>query len=291
MATSKEAAVFLDTSVQIARWVHSGLVKKHIKQRIDQHESTVTGLVVRQEFRRRLLKEAEYLLRLLHRYNSFDEVYHHIVRLHGSFHTRKRNICLQTLESGFSGATAKERTDRFRLLLRSLLVNGMRKFDQSVDVLKKQSQCACGKQDVVEREAFRRYELGEERCSRTNAGDCGIVSFLQNHREHADRILQKIRSIPDGHKSKEIQETERFLEKIANSSDPQQHDPCLTVGDLLIALESIGESNFFTLNSKESQHLCRALGQTLIVRPPDPAKADIVCHRDSPDWPSFTSSK
>src|SRR6266446_834423 len=89
MAATKEAPVFLDTSIQIARWVHSDRVKKHIKQRIDQHERIVTGLVVRQEFRRRLLKEAEYLLRLLYRYNSFDEVYHHVIRLPGTWHERK----------------------------------------------------------------------------------------------------------------------------------------------------------------------------------------------------------
>lgn len=64
-------------------------------------------------------------------------------------------------------------------------------------------------------------------------------------------------------------------------------DPCLTVGDLLIALESIDEPSFLTINSRESQHLCRALNQTLIVRPIDPTRPDIICHKDNPEWPSF----
>jgi hypothetical protein len=67
-------------------------------------------------------------------------------------------------------------------------------------------------------------------------------------------------------------------------------NPCLTVGDLLIALESAGVHHFFTLNSAESQHLCRAMEQTLVVRPIDPRKEDVVCDRNAPDWPPFGKS-
>ena len=89
MAEHAKAALFLDTSIQIARMLHSSEMKKRIQERIDVYDRTATGLVVRQEFRRRVLKEAEYLLRLLHRYKSYDEVYHHVVRLPNSW--RKMN--------------------------------------------------------------------------------------------------------------------------------------------------------------------------------------------------------
>jgi hypothetical protein len=59
------------------------------------------------------------------------------------------------------------------------------------------------------------------------------------------------------------------------------------VGDLLIALESVGVPTFHTLNSTESQHLSRALGQTLIVCPIDPLKPEVVCDKDDAEWPSF----
>jgi hypothetical protein len=64
-------------------------------------------------------------------------------------------------------------------------------------------------------------------------------------------------------------------------------DPCLTVGDLLIALESAGVPCMFTMNSKESQHLCRALGQSLVVRKPNPKHEDIYCSADDEEWPAF----
>lgn len=47
----------------------------------------------------------------------------------------------------------------------------------------------------------------------------------------------------------------------------RKSDPCLEVGDLIIALESIDVQTFYTLNRKESLHFCRVLDQDLIIRP------------------------
>jgi hypothetical protein len=286
---AKDDPLFLDTSIQIARLVHGPKTKERIRERIVQHGPTVTGLVVRQEFKRRLLKEAEYLLRLLHRYKSFDEVQQHVIRLFGTWpgRVRKRNICLQTLAQ-VHGGTDEERTERLQLYLRSLLVVGLKRFDQQVDTVRPDSGCACARVGVVEKVALRQYELGPERCSRIEAGACQIVAFLAERKEACDRILQKLRSLPAEQKSAELRNTEQFLERLARQpGQARQEDPCVTVGDLLIALESVGVPNFFTLNGAESQHLCRALGQTLIVRPIDPLKPEIVCPRNDPQWPAF----
>src|ERR1051326_6001106 len=71
LSEKKERPVILDTSIQIARVVHGPKTKKRIRERLARHEQAVSSLVVRQEFKRRLLGEAEYLLRMLHRYRSF----------------------------------------------------------------------------------------------------------------------------------------------------------------------------------------------------------------------------
>src|SRR5438270_523591 len=55
--------IFLDTSILIARLVHSTEKKQSIERRLAKHSQKVTSLVVRQEFKRRLLREVEYLLR------------------------------------------------------------------------------------------------------------------------------------------------------------------------------------------------------------------------------------
>jgi len=290
MASYLEPDLFLDTSVQIARHVHGPKTKAAIKQRLAQHSRHVTSLVVRQEFKRRLLKEADYLLRLLHRYKSFGEVQQHVIRLFGPWHARKQNICLQTLAQ-VHGSNDAELTERLQLYLRSLLVAGLRRFDQIVDEVRADSNCACARLEIVEKQQLRRYEFGTDKCSRTNPGTCGINKFLAERLELVTKLLKQFSSLPPDKKSREIRTAEGFLQAVLAGDQAQTHDPCLTVGDLLIALESAGISHFFTLNGTESQHLCRVLDQTLIVRPVNPMKADVVCPAEAAQWPELGPTK
>jgi hypothetical protein len=289
MASAPQPELFLDTSIQIARHVHGPKTKVAIKQRLSQHSKHITSLVVRQEFKRRLLKEAEYLLRLLYRYQSFDEVNQHVIRLFGQWpgRVRKRNIYLQMLSQVHAGSDG-ERTERLQLYLRSLLVSGLRRFDQMVDEIRRDSNCACALQVVIEKQKLRRYELGTDKCSRTKPGTCGIQEFLKQRADLSKKILEYFQALASEKKSKEIQNAEKFLAKIlAKLEKADEEDPCLTVGDLLIALESAGVSHFFTVNGIESQHYCRPLGQTMIVHPIDPLKAEIICPIQDAQWPEF----
>jgi len=72
-------SIFLDTSIVIARLVHSPATKKRISERLGRYQQSVTSLVVKQEFKRRLLKEAQYLLNQLNDKKSFAAVQRHIV--------------------------------------------------------------------------------------------------------------------------------------------------------------------------------------------------------------------
>src|SRR5262249_59387988 len=126
----------------------------------------------------------------------------------------------------------------------------------------------------------------------TKPGACGIVQFLNSRQPKWEALLARLKSIPDAKKSSEIKNAERFLERLVKKPDKARNDdPCLTVGDLVIALESAGVSIFYTLNSKESQHLCRALDQTLIVRPIDPTNPEIICSKNDPNWPAFGADR
>ena len=288
MGKKKSGPLFLDTSIQIARVVHGPKTKERIRNRIAQHDQTSTGLVSRQEFKRRLLKEAEYLLRILNKYNSFDEVNQHVIRLWGQWpgRVRKRNICLQTLAQ-VHGGDDKERTERLSLYLRSLLVAGLKRFDQQVDSVRQDANCACARADVVEKVPLRKYNFGPDRCSDTRPGQCGVVAFLQTRTDACKMILEKIRSLKPAEKTNDLTQAEEFLQEILfHPEKAVSYNPCLSTGDLLIALESLGIESFYTLNSAESQHLCRALKQTLIVRP-DPLKEDVVCPQQEKKWPDF----
>ena len=134
--------------------------------------------------------------------------------------------------------------------------------------------------------------MPNDKCSKTTPGSCGVVEFLKERREEMLKLQKYLSGLAQiagpGEKSKEIEDAETFLTKVLEdpSSAPKEN-PCLTVGDLLIALESLGIPVFFTLNGKESQHFCRPLNQDMIVRPTDPKKEDIECLRERTEWHKF----
>lgn len=279
--------VFLDTSIMIARVIHAPETKHRIADRVNSFDTSLTSLVVKQEFRRRLLNEAQYLLDQLNKKESYEKVLRHITDFLPPQQYRKRNICLQMLLTVFEEADDSELTDRAKRYMRQLLQHGLKEFDNSVSQVLWDSGCACSQHPVKERIPYKRYEFGPNECSKT--GDaCGVVEFLRTRGREMRCVLDKLKSLPETKKSDELKRTESFIEKVLD--DPvsaQKLDTCLKVGDLMIAMESVGISVFYTLNSKESQHLCRALGQTLIVRRKNPEHEDVVCSSEDENWPEF----
>ena len=279
--------IFIDTSIAIAAMIHSSDTKKRIAERIRLHSGSVTSLIVKQEFKRRLLKEAQYLLNQLNSKGSFRKVLRHVSDILPPQQERKRNICLDMMLTVFEQAEDAELTERAKKYLRALLRTGLREFEERFNSIVWASGCACSTQPVVEREKYRRYDFGEERCSKTR-GACGVIDFLQSKRSEMERVLQYLRSIRPDKKTIELQRSESFIMKVvADCSMATNLDPCLSMGDLMIALESMGIPVFYTLNGKESQHLCRALGQSLVVRKKNPEHEDVVCQNTDPEWPEF----
>jgi len=282
--------VFLDTSIAIARVVHSAETKKRIEERISKYESSVFSLVVRQEFKRRLLKEAQYLLRQLKEKKSYLRVLRHVSDVLGPWHARKRNICLEALILVHEGEGGKpvddsELTERAKRTLRSLLRGGLKDLASSNTYEVLASQCACAQYPVVEKLKYERYEFGPEQCSKTG-GRCGIADFLVDHKKSLNAILTHLKSITK--KSSELEQIQGFIENVlANPGNADSYDPCLKVGDLIIALESSGIEAFYTLNRKESLHLSRLLSQDLIIRPKNPTNDDeIFLSKSSHHWPA-----
>jgi hypothetical protein len=289
-------AIFLDTSIQIARIAHSPQTKEHIARQLAGYDLIISSLTVKQEYKRRFLWEIQYLLGKLEDYESFQEVYYHVVRLpdHYPKQKRKKNTCLQILGIGSAipAANDAEQTERFLLKLRYLMLDGLDQFDEDVGAIKRGSECGCARLPVREKTPFRRYLFPEEKCSKLRAGSCGIAGLMGSRRLEIDAILNHLGTLPEGTepgaKTQELQNAEVFIRKVlANPDTVASLDPCLTVGDLCIALESVGVPVFYTLNGKESQHLCRALRQTLIVRPVNPIETDIECRNTDQRWQAF----
>jgi hypothetical protein len=279
--------VFLDTSIIIARFVQSKEAKRRISERLTNYDASITSLIVKQEFKRRLLKEAQYLLNQLDDKGSFQKTLRHVASVLPPQSERKRSICLDMLLTVFEGADDPELTDRAKRYLRTLLRTGLKEFEDSVSYITWESGCACSHYQVKEKIPYKRYEFGPDKCSKT--GDsCGVIEFLKSRHKEMHQILGKLKSLPETKKSDELKAAQSFIEKVLDDpASAQKMEPCLKIGDLMIALESVGISVFYTLNSKESQHLCRALGQTLIVRRKNPEHEDVVCSNEDENWPEF----
>ena len=279
--------IFLDTSIVIRRDLGTKEIKERIKERVSHYDACVTGLVVRQEYKRRLLAEAQYLLRQLHEKKSLTELHDHVLNVLPPQQERKRKIALGLIAKFFPTAEEPERTERFRRTLRTLLRIGLRQFDETFDRVLWDSGCSCAKFPVIEKIPYKRYDLGPTKCSKTG-GACGIGDFFKSRETECKAILARLKELPPEKKSTQLKAIETGLEHVLkNPTTAPNLDPCLSVGDLVIALESNGIRTFYTLNSKESQHLSRALDQDLVIRPNDPAKAEIThLHTDSV-WPEY----
>ena len=282
--------LFLDTSVVIARVVHGPEMKQRIADQIAKHQGTVIGLIVRQEFKRRLLGEAQYLLRQLHEKKSYNKVLRHVVDHLGPWHTRKRNICLETLTLIHEDAAGKpigedELTERAQRTLRSFLRSALKDLTNNVGRHVSVVGCACAQHPVIEKTKYRRYDFGPTECSKTGSA-CGVVQFLANKNVQLHSILNHLSTLAN--KTKELENSERFIEDVLSDvSRAPKGEPCLKVGDLMIALESYGVDAFYTLNRKESLHLTRLLNQDLIIRPTNTNLEDeIFKSSESKTWPA-----
>jgi hypothetical protein len=281
------SAIFLDTSIQIARILHSPETKARIRSRLNQFSLSVTSEVVKQEYKRRVCAEAVYLLNQINARGSLQAVQYHLVNELPVQLGRKRTICLDMLTAFFGKDREPELSERAKRYLRTLLRHGMAQFESSVGHVIRESGCACARHTIQERVAYRRYDLGPTKCSQTGTA-CGIAHFLTGKREQLEMVRDFLANVPMTRKSTEIQNSEHFIEMVlADQESAQKYDPCTKVGDLIIAMESVGIPVFFTLNGKESQHLCRALVQELIVRPINPDRDDTVCSASAEEWPQF----
>lgn len=258
--------VAIDTSIQIARFVHSPEVKSRIRETLTDFDLVLTTSVVKQEFIRRFILEARYLLKQFELRGSFQKVMRHVNDVLPPQQGRKRQICLQTLQVVLE-SEEPDLTDRAKIFLKTLVRDGVAEFESLVDAVISQPGCRLSYFPIK----MKRTRL--KHCSRVD--DCQIDALFRDNKR-AEEVAQYLATVPAESKSSEIQNAEEFLADVSRGTNASELNPCLSVGDLTIALESAAVSYFYTFNRRESQHLCPALGQTMIVASVNPQKPDEI---------------
>ena len=274
-------AIFTDTSIEIARLLREPEMKKAIEQRLASYDITVSSPVVIQEFKRRVITEAVYLINLLNAKGSYEKVKRHVTNVLPAQWNRKRQICLGMLDEIFENKDDVELTERAKRYLRTLTKYGISLLKRNIGHIVSGSGCYLSTYPVKEKKPYK-YDLGKKRCSEVYSL-CPVADFLKEKLELCKRLLKSLSSLPN--KTKELENACDFLQNfIVNTDIVHQKDPCLSVGDLLIALESYSIPNFYTMNYKESKVFCDILDQNLIIRPNNPNSSETTYSNNSKPW-------
>ena len=261
-------------------------MKARINTWLARYKLKVSGSISLLEFKRRVLTSLAYLLTKLNRL-GYQGTLDFVTNVLPSQQNRRQRICQPILQRLLPGATDQELTERARLYFRTLLLNGEKHFIDGLDSVVPGVQCYWARVPVREKKRYRVYEIGENKCSKSNRL-CQVGSALQDKQTDCRSILEFLNSLPASRMTRELEKARDFLDKILNQNGMQDiysEDPCSKVGDLLIALESQGVPSFYTMNFKESQAFCDHLGQNLSIRPNYPANDERTYLAADKPWP------
>ena len=278
-------AIFPDTSIHIARLLREPEMKKTIEQRLDSYDMVVSSSVVVQEFKRRVIPEAIYLMNLLNHKGSIKKVRRHVTSVLPKQWGRKRQICLEMLDEIFESVGKvddSELTERAKRYLHTLIKHGITYFKRKLGHKITGTDCYLSKLPVKVKVPYKKYEIGEKKCNKVYPL-CPVADFLKEKIELCRQLLGYLSSLQN--KTKELESTLEFLRGfIANPDAIHEKDPCYCVGDLLIALESSNIPVFYTMNYKESKVFCDVLDQNLIVLPPNPDNPERIFSKNYKPW-------
>lgn len=286
-----KSAVFLDTTILEARNFKSVKQKRKIAKRLKTFDFRATSAVARQEFKRRVVGDAIYLYEQLSTLKNIRQLLQKVSNL-PALQNRKLKICLDVFATTAldPAPSEEEQTERCLLQLKSFIDTWRDQIDSSVDHVIELAGCSASESDVVALKSG--YKRPSKHC--TDFPGCGIGTFLASPdcQRNVVKIDTQLKGIT-GAKSDEIQTTGEFIAAIRSSPDDVRNaDPCLTVGDFLISLESSKIPTFYTMNFKESQHFCRALDQNLIVVPSNDENVEVEFNSsDKVPWKMPNASK
>ncbi len=184
------------------------------------------------------------------------------------------------LMAGITGTDDEDKTDRLKTKLRTLILTCLGKFDSWVDYLERGSGCRCANIDPIERKRGRHavFDMGEKKCGANSR--CQIEQFLAKMSDSASSIRKHLATATET--AGRPQQLSTILEFLNDATVPgfntTDRNPCLTVGDLLIALESVAANcdEMYTMNHRDSRPLCAALGQRLRILSHKPETPDEV---------------
>jgi hypothetical protein len=284
------AAVFVDTSIHIARALRAPAMRNRIESWLARYSLRISGSIARVEFRNRVLRDIDYLLTKLNQTRSYGATLRYVHEVLPRAMERKRRICVFALHRLLPGSAPRsdaELTERARRYCRLLLVFGETGLSTSIDRFEAGVGCRQATESIQERRPYRSYVFPHRACARPSL-PCGIANALGQEMDLCRRLLAGLRLVPPEQVTTELLRSRDFLERVVEHDgvDMEAVNPCTTVGDLLLAIESAGVSDVYTMNWRESRFFCDVLDQDVAVRPNNPAAPEREYLRSKRPWPA-----
>ena len=288
--SSRHTAVFLDTSIQIARRLREAAMCDRIKSRLQRYSLRVSSSIVLQEFKNRVLRDVAYLLSKLRQTNSYMATLNYVTNVLPKGQQRKMRVCVPLLHKILPLASDAELTERGMLYLRTLLVYGQSQFTRELDALVADTDCHWSKVPIVEKRKYASYDFGSKRCD-ASKGLCRVGETLKLKEARCKALLAFLDGLPANRLTEELTRGREALRRVIGNNFENIHGEnlCLSVGDLLIALDSENVSAIYTMNYRESQAFCDFLNQTLVVRPNNPEADDVEFDPAKRPWPPLSN--
>ncbi|MBM4039266.1 MAG: hypothetical protein FJ290_12200 [Planctomycetes bacterium] len=255
------AEVFLDTSIHLAS-MKGGDLSRRVHATLREFRWRGTASYAKVEYGNNVLSCVCYYRRMLRQFGSLERLRYHIANVlnpklaaHQKHQVWFSNLLSKCIDPKSDG----EATERASRELAHLWRLGTTVVDALCDHVNDDIKCICADQRNASQ-----WKVPDRRCERTRPG-CRLPEFFQDNRELFSRMRDVIRGLAPNRQTVELDGLAAVVD--AACSNPQalrDHAVCRRFGDAIMAVQSHGYRSFFTQNERESDTLCKVLGQLLL---------------------------
>jgi len=271
----------LDTTVQISRLLKpsNDRVNVSLKSVTQEAQSVEASTYSKKEFGFSVISDCCTMLARLTRTKSLSDALNFIEK-YGYYKKRFRGRMLAICWRFFIRKTIKDNWENYDenkrdIILAEELARFLRlyipiwweEFEEGLKLpLQDRTKCPFARKPPIDN--GKTFEFATKRkCSASN--NCALPNMITGERRRALKLLDRLRGLDKGESTQELEKIKGVLESFFEKDEKNIcYEMCNQgIGDLIIALETLGDRTLVTTNAKESNIISPAISQECIVLP------------------------
>ncbi|MFA5166961.1 MAG: hypothetical protein WC530_00360 [Candidatus Omnitrophota bacterium] len=259
-----KGALFLETSIQIARRFHHPKERTRIEANFKDSPVLLTSSYVKMEYLRRVIGDLIYLYQVATRVGNFGEILWCIQKL-DLYQRRKLQTNLQGIGTFFYsslGNDTSEVLEKLKIWLKQTIDDSQDMFDELVDSIS--DETCCEKARNFPQKNGETYS-GFGRC-KGQQKQCKIDEFFSANLSAFKEIVDALKALPPEEKDEELNKMEEILEKaLQHPKNMLDYKNCWKCGDAIISVECPAKALLLTLNVKHYKVLMPAIEKKILL--------------------------